>query len=275
MVNSFHEFWQGAGLPGGPGRTGREVLERYLSGPKLMIIPGGGGWNQKSTQGNFFDGIRDPLDKYVERDDLKVIDNIVIEEFLNTGEIALIVKERLVEGVEHDIARPSVIKKPNENIGEINSKLGFLLSFGMDEGIAEALARVFPKKAGKEEDAYLPLWLERVEDAREQYRVTFRVFPRDLIEERGKNSMERGLKFMPPYALYQGSENQNAFSRLLILLNQRFREDEKPEEDKLKSERLKASIDKRIEERKGHHTDEKMKSAFSDRVSAKKRKEEG
>jgi hypothetical protein len=80
---------------------------------------------------------------------------------------------------------------------------------------------------------------------------------------------------MPPYALYQGSENQNAFSRLLILLNQRFREDEKPEEDKLKSERLKASIDKRIEERKGHHTDEKMKSAFSDRVSAKKRKEEG
>ena len=266
VVNSF---------PGGPGRTGREVLERYLSGSKLMIFPGGGGWNPKSTQGNFFDAIRDPLDKYVEREDLKIIDNIVIDEFLNTGEIALMVKERLVEGVEHDVARPSVIKKPNENIGEINMKLGFLLSFRMDEGIAEALARGFPKKAGKEVEAYLPLLLERVEDSREQYRVTFRVFPRDLIEERGRNSMERGLKFMPPYALHQGSENQNTFSKLLILLNQRFREDEKPEEDKLKSEKLKASIDKRIEERKGHHTDEKLKAAFSDRVSAKKRKEEG
>ena len=264
-VNSF---------PGGPGRTDGQVLERYLSGAKLLIFPGGGGWNQKSTQGNFFDAIRDPLDKYVEREDLKVIDNIVIDMFETTGDITLMIKERLVEGIDHEVARPSVIKKPNENIGEINIKLGFLLYFRMDEGIAESLARGFPKKAGKEVDAYLPLLLERVEDAREQYRVTFRVFPRDLIEERGRNSMERGLKFMPPYALHQGAENQNTFSKLLILLNQRFREDEKPEEDKLKSEKLKASVDKRIEERRGHHTDEKLKSAFQDRVSAKKRKEE-
>ena len=50
-VNSF---------PGGPGRTDRMVLDRYLSESKLYIIPGGGGWNQKSTQGNFFDGVRRP-----------------------------------------------------------------------------------------------------------------------------------------------------------------------------------------------------------------------
>ena len=79
---------------------------------------------------------------------------------------------------------------------------------------------------------------------------------------------------MPPYALHQGAENQNTYSKLLILLNQRFREDEKPEEDKLKSATLKASVDKRIAERKSKFTDEKLKSAFKDRVSAKKRKEE-
>lgn len=265
-VNSF---------PGGPGRTGRDVLDRYLSQPKLYIIPGGGGWNQKSTQGNFFDAIRDPLDKYLERDDLKIIDPVVIDEFMNTGEISILIKEQLIAGIDHEVARPSVIKKPNDNLGEINIKLGFLLYFRMDEGIAESLARMFPQKAGKEVDVFLPLILDNVADSREQYRVTFRVFPRDLIEARGKNTMERGLKFQPPYALHQGSENQTTFSKLLILLNQRFREDEKPEDEKLKSEKLKASVDKRISERKGHFTDEKLAASFKDRVSAKKRKEEG
>jgi len=265
-VNSF---------PGGPGRTGRDVLDRYLSQPKLYIFPGGGGWNQKSTQGNFFDAIRDPLDKYIERDDLKIIDPVVIDEFVNTGEISILIKEQLVAGIDHEVARPSVIKKPNDNLGEINVKLGFLLYFRMDEGIAETLARTFPQKAGKEVDVFMPLILEKVADSREQYRVTFRVFPRDLIEPRDKKTMERGLKFQPPYALHQGSENQTTFSKLLILLNQRFREDEKPEDEKLKSEKLKASVDKRVADRKGHFTDEKLAASFKDRVSAKKRKDEG
>ena len=265
-VNSF---------PGGPGRTDRNVLERYLSQAKLYVIPGGGGWNQKSTQGNFFDGIRDPLDKYIEREDLKIIDKITIDEFVNTGETALLIKETLLADVEHEVCRPSVVKNPTENASEINMKIGFLLYFRLDEDIAEALARTFPKKAGKEIDVFLPLMLERVDAAREQFRVTLKVFPRDLVEERGRNSMERGLKFMPPYALHQGAENQNTFSKLLILLNQRFREDEKPDEEKLKSETLKASVDKRISERKAHFTDDKVAAAFKDRVSAKKRKEEG
>lgn len=265
-VNSF---------PGGVGRTDRNVLDRYLSGPKLYIIPGGGGWNQKSTQGNFFNGIRDPLDKYLEREDLKTIESVTLDYFENSGNVTVLIKERLLADVQHEVARPSVVKNPNDNLGEINVKLGFLLYFRMDEGISESLARSFPQKAGKEVDVFLPLLLDRVADAREQFRVTFRVFPRDLVEERGKKTMERGLKFMPPYALHQGSENQNTFSKLLILLNQRFHEDEKPEDEKLRSEKLKSSVDQRIAERKSHFTDEKVKSAFQDRVAAKKRKEEG
>ena len=265
-VNSF---------PGGPGRTDRSVLERYLSAAKLYIFPGGGGWNQKSTQGNFFDSIRDPLEKYVEREDLKVIDPVTIDEFTNDGKVAIMVKERLLADVEHEVARPSVVKNPNENIGEINTKLGFLLQFKMETDIGESLLRTFPKKAGKDDEIYLPLYLEDVADSREQFRVTFTVFPRDLIEEKSRKSMERGLKFMPPYALHQGAENQNTFSKLLILLNQRFREDEKPDEDKLKSATLQASVEKRISEQKGKFTDETVASAFKDRTAAKKRREEG
>ena len=265
-VNSF---------PGGPGRTDRNVLERYLSAASLYVFPGGGGWNQKSTQGNFFDAIRDPLDKYIEREDLKVIDKVTLDEFGNLGEVTLMIKERLLADVEHEVARPSVVKNPEKHVGEINMKLGFLLKFKVDDAIGESLMRTFPKKAGKAEDISLPLVLENVANAREQFRVTFLVFPRDLIEERSRTSMERGLKFMPPYALHQGSENQNTYSKLLILLNQRFREDEKPEEDKLKSEKLQASVEKRIADRRSAFTDDKVKSAFQDRVSAKKRKEEG
>lgn len=265
-VNSF---------PGGVGRTDRSILERYLREAKLLIIPGGGGWAQKSTQGNFFQNIRDPLDKYVAREDIRVHEAVTIDEFTNEGEITVMVKQRLLSDVEHDVARPAVVKKPEGFLGEINAKLGFLLHFKMDEGIAESLARSFPKKAGKEDDVYMPLILENVADAREQFRVTFRVFPRDLIEERSSKSMERGLKFQPPYALHQGPENQTTFSKLLILLNQRFREDEKPEEDKLKSEKLKASVDKRVQERKGAFVNEKVKAQFQERVSAKKRKEDG
>lgn len=264
-VNSF---------PGGPGRTGRDVLERYVSQPKLYILPGGGGWNQKSTQGNFFDGIRDSLDAYTARDDLKIIEKVVIDEFLNTGEISILIQEQLIAGVDHDVARPSVIKKPNDNLGEINIKLGFLLYFRIDDGIAESLGKGFPLKVGKEVDIWLPLILDKVADSREQYRVSFRVFPRDLVNARGKTA-DRGLKFQPPYALHQGSENQVTFSKLLILLNQRFNEDEKPDELKLKSEKLKASVDKRIADRKGAFTDEKVASAFKDRAAAKKRKEGG
>ena len=262
-------------FPGGPGRTGRDVLERYISDVDLFVIPTGPAWNQKSTQGNFFDTIRDPLEKYIEKENIKILERVTLDEFSNTGELAVLIKERLLADVEHDMMRPAIVKKPNDFLGEINSKLGFLLRFKVDPDIGEAILKTFPKKAGKADEIFLPLILDQVADSREQFRVAFTVFPRDLIQETSRKSMERGLKFMPPYALHQGSENQNTFSKLLIQLNQRFREDEKPDEEKLKSETLKASVDKRIAERKGAFKDEKLQSAFSERQSAKKRKDEG
>ena len=84
-----------------------------------------------------------------------------------------------------------------------------------------------------------------------------------------------GVEFTPPYALYPGAENHDTYSKLLIALSQHFREDEKPEEDKLKSEKLVASVQERMAEQKHKFVDEKVKSAFQNRVAAKKRKEEG
>lgn len=262
-------------FPSGPGSLRRDVLDRYLSQAKLYVIPGGGGWNQKSTQGNFFDSIKDPLDKYITKEDIKVIEPVILDEFGNLGDVSVLIKEILLGNLEHDVARPAVVKNPNDYLREINLHMGFLLHFKMTEEIKEAVMRTFPKKAGKEEDVFLPLLLERVTDAREQYRLVFRIFPRDLIEERSRTSMDRGLKFMPPYALHQGAENHNTYSKLLIAMSQRFREDEKPEDEKLKSEKLVASVQKRMADQKHKFVDEKMKSAFQDRVAAKKRKDEG
>ena len=262
-------------FPSGPGSMRRDVLDRYLSQAKLYILPGGAVWNQKSTQGNFFDCIRDPLDKFLEKEGVKVIERVTLDEFGNLGEISVHINEQLLSNVEHDIIRPSVIKKPNDFLREINSNLGFLLHFKMGEEIKEAVMRTFPQKAGKEEDVFLPLFLQRVREAKERYRLIFRIFPRDLVEERSRKSMNRGLKFMPPYALHQGAENHNTYSKMLIAISKRFREDEKPEDEKVKSEKLQASVQKRIAEQQHKFVDEKVKGAFKGRQEAKKRKEEG
>ncbi len=262
-------------MPNGPGSMRRDILDRYLSQAQLYCIPGGGGWAQRSTQGNFFKTIRDPLDKLIAKEGVKLIERVTLDEFGNLGDVTIMVKEQLLGGIEHDKLRTMMIKKPNDHLREINSVVGFLLYFKMTEEIKESVMRTFAKKVGKEEEVYLPLMLERVADSKEQYRVTFRVFPRDLVEERSRNSMERGLQFMPPYTLHPGSENQNTFSKLLIALSQRFREDEKPEDEKLKSEKLVASVQGRIAEQSHKFTDEKTKAAFQGRVSAKKRKDEG
>ena len=79
---------------------------------------------------------------------------------------------------------------------------------------------------------------------------------------------------MPPYALHPGPENHNTYSKLLIALSQCFREDEKPEEEKVKSAKLRASVEKRIAERRHEFVDEKVRAAFSERIAARKRKEE-
>lgn len=261
-------------MPNGPGSTRRDVLERYLSNAQLYCIPGGGGWAQRSTQGPFFKSIRDPLDKYIGEKGVKHIEDVTLDEFGNLGDVSLLIKEALLADIENDKVLQVMVSKPNDYLREINTIVGFLLYFRMTEDVKEGLMRTFNKKVGKEDEVYLPLILERVADAKEQYRVTFRVFPRDLIEDRSRNNMERGLQFMPPYTLHPGSENQHTYSKLLIALSQRFREDEKPEEEKLKSEKLVASVQNRIAAQKHKFTDEKIRSAFQDRVTAKKRKED-
>ena len=60
-------------MPNGPGSIRRDVLDRYMSNAQLYCIPGGGGWAQRSTQGNFFKNIRDPLDKYIVKEGVKHI----------------------------------------------------------------------------------------------------------------------------------------------------------------------------------------------------------
>mgnify|MGYP001170331211 CR=1 FL=1 len=262
-------------FPNGPGSLRRDVLDRYLSEAVLYILPGGGPWNQKSAQGNFFDGVQQPLEKVLEKEDIKVIESVRIDEFENLGALSVVVRERLLADVDHEIARPSVINEPNDHIREINAALGFLLCFKMDYEIKERMMRVVSNKVGGDDEIYLPLILRRVNDAKESFRVTFRLFPRDLIVERGQNRSNQGMKFVPPYALYPGAENHNAYSKLLITLSQRFREDEKPEEDKLKSEKLVASVQSRINAQKDKFTDEKLKAAFQKRSEARKRREEG
>ena len=262
-------------FPSGPGSMRKDVLDRYLSDAKLFVLPGGGGWNQRSTQGNFFDGIKDPLDKYLEKEGVKLIEPVSLDEFGNLGGISFFINESLLEGIDHEVARPSVIKKPNDFLREINTSIGFLLRFKMDYEIKEALMRSCSNKAGSEDDVYLPLFLDRVSEAKERYRLTCRLFPRDLVVAQGRRNMDRGLKFMPPYALHPGPENHNAYSKLLIAMSKQFREDEKPDEEKVKSEKLQASVQKRVAEQKHKFVDDKIKSQFQDRVAAKKRKEEG
>jgi len=188
--------------------------------------------------------------------------------------VTMMVQGMLLSGLEHDKIREVMIKKPNDYLREINATAGFLLHFQMTDEIKDIVIRTLPDKAGKENDVFLPLTLESVADSVEQYRVTFRVFPRDLVENRSRNSMDRGLHFKPPNTLHPGSENQVIFSKLVIALRQLFREDEKPDEEKLKSEKLQASVQARISEQSDKFTDKKLKSAFQKRVEAKKREDD-
>ena len=103
-------------FPNGPGSLRRDVLDRYLSSAVLYILPGGGPWNQKSSQGNYFDGVQNPLEKILEKEDVKIVDSVTLDEFENLGDLSVVVNERLLADVEHEVARPSVVKKPNDYI---------------------------------------------------------------------------------------------------------------------------------------------------------------
>jgi hypothetical protein len=264
-----------ASFPNGPGKIERDVLGRYFRDVNLFILPSPPCWNQKSMQGHFFEGIRDSLDVLTQKREVKLMEQVELDLITNLGLLTVLVDESLLGEVDHEVARPTVVRKPNDFLPEINIKLTFLLRFKVEQEISELLLRGFPIKVGSQDEVYLPLILHNVSEEGEKFRVEFRLFPRDLIQERSKRSMDRGLKFMPPYALHPGAENHNTYSKLLIILNKQFREDERPDEEKVKSAKLKASVEKRISERRHSFTDDKVKGAFKDRVAAKKRKEGG
>ena len=95
------------------------------------------------------------------------------------GDVTILTKERLLADIEHDVARPGVIKNPNDNLREINNNIGFLLHFKMDEEIKETIMSKVPNKAGPG-GRCLPTARvgARQRLQHEQYRVTFRLFPR-------------------------------------------------------------------------------------------------
>ena len=257
-----------------PGSVPGKVLESYLSRAQLYIVPNGGAWAQRSTQGNYYKNIRDPLDRYLEKR-FKLIEDPILEDFGNMGNISILVNDKLLSGVDDDKILGVMVEKPNDYLREINTAVGFLLYFQITDDVKNMVIRAVPDKVGAEIEVYLPLILDGIADADGKYRLSLRVFPRDLVENRSHANMERGLHFKPPYTLHPGSENQTIYSKLVIALGQLFREDMKPEEEKMKSEKLQASVQTRIAERAHKFTDEKTKAAFQDRIAAKKREEDG
>ena len=250
-------------------------MERYLSQAQLYIVPNGGVWAQRSTQGNYFNNIRESLDKYLEKEKLKLIDNPILDDFGNMGSISILIDDQLLSGINHEKILQSMVETPNDHLREVNTVAGFLLYFKVSEEIKDKIIRAIPDKVGNEVEVYLPLILESEAVVSGKFRVRLRVFPRDLVENYSRGNLESGLHFKPPYTLHPGSENQTVYSKLVIALDQFFREDTKPEEEKMKSVKLQASVQTRIAEQAHNFTDEKTKAAFQSRIAAKKREEEG
>ena len=260
-------------MPNGPAFISSEIIERYCWKSKLFCIPGGGAWAQRSNQGAYFKSIQEPLEKYIEKDGRKIIEKIVIDQMSNLGSIQLILEESLLQGIEDDSLHGIVLDNPNDHLQTINAKVGFLLYFRINDKVSKSLTKLFEKKVGKEDEIYLPLFLDELRETRIGHRAKFRVFPRDLVVNRSSRSLDRGLSFMPPHNLHPGSQNQNTFSKLLIIVNQCYQEDEKPEEHKKKSDKLVSSVQNRISEQQNKFTDEKLRNAFRERVVSKKRKD--
>ena len=260
-------------MPNGPAFISSEIIDRYCWESKLFCIPGGGGWAQRSNQGDYFKSIRESLEKYIEKDGSKVIEKFMIDQMSNLGSITLVLEGSLLEGIKDDSLHGIVVDNPNDHLQTINAKVGFLLYFRINDKVAKSLTKLFGKKVGKEDEVYLPLFLDELRETRSGHLAKFRVFPRDLVENRSSRSLDRGLNFMPPHNLHPGSSNQNTFSKLLIIINQCYQEDEKPEDHKKKSDKLVSSVQNRISEQQNKFTDEKLRNAFRERVVSKKRKD--
>lgn len=264
-------------FPNAPEAFSAEDFAPYIFKPKLYCISGGGMWAKKVA--DYFEGIQDDIHKHLEdmesKEQLKAIENIQLIDF-GVDQINLFTPGSLLAGIEHDKMMPSHYKKPNDNLMELNSFIGFLLHFEISDEVKELLVRTFAQKAGKEIDIFLPLTLGNIQEADPpKERIAFQIFPRDLIQEMDPKKRRNGLglKFMPPFTLHPNAEDHNTYRKLLVAIGQRLREDQKPEEEKNKIASVQAQVSERREATKGKRVDENMKKAFSKRVEAKKRKE--
>ena len=188
----------------------------------------------------------------------------------------MFVPQNPITDIEHDFLVPSVLKKPNDNLQNINAACGFLLKFEVADEIKELMMRTFSQKIGKEPEIWLPLTLGQVTDAEPpKLRLLFQLFPRDLTQETNPQRRKKfpGLKFVPPFMLHPNAEDQNTYRKLMVAMGQRMKDDARPDEEKNKLAGVQAQVAARREETKGKRVDENLKKAFRARQDARKRQE--
>jgi len=264
--------------PNAPESFTGDQIAPYVFSPVLYVIAGGGMWAKKVA--DYFEGIPDPIEKHLEdmesKEFLKTITGVNLVDF-GVDTVTAVLPAPLLNEVVHDKLVPSMRSKPNDNLMQLNSCLGFLLKFETNDDVKELLMRTFPQKAGKEPEVYLPLSLGHIAEAEPpKERVLFQVFPRDLVQETNparRKSSGLGLKFMPPFTLHPNAEDQNTYRKLMVAIGQRIKDDSRPEEERNKLAAVQAQVAQRREETKGKYVDENMRKAFMARQEAKKRKD--
>lgn len=259
---------------------GREILSNYIFTPSLYIFPGGGPWSKRSQgSGRYFEGIPNDIPALIEKTEgLKAIMSGLVIVECGVDTISLTHPEMIMADIDHDSARPMLLRDPNKNLREINAGLGFLLEFEVSDPIREALARTIPNKAGKETFVYLPLSLAgTVQLSKGGWRYNFLIYPRDLLEDRGAQRKRGGLalKFAPLYALHPKSEDQNTYRKLMIAIGQRIKDDSKPENERAKIASVASAMEQRQREMHDKHVDDKLKQAFMKRQEARRQKDMG
>lgn len=262
--------------PTGPESFTGDQIAPYVFKPQLHILAGGGVWAKRGGAG-YFESIPDPLEKYLEKvEEKKLIGGgINLVEF-GVDTITVMLPERLLPGIDHDSVRPSVLKKPNDNLQIINSGLGFLLKFEIADEIKELMMRTYPQKVGKEVEIWLPLTLGQLSEAEPpKERAVFQLFPRDLTIENNpaRRKKNPGVKFVPPFTLHPNAEDHNTYRKLMVAMGQRMKDDSRPDEEKNKLASVQASVAERHTKTRGKYVDENMKKAFSARQEARKRKD--
>ena len=258
----------------------RDVLANYIFTPGLYVLPGGGPWSKRSPgSGRFFEGIPADIPTYLEKTEgvKDILSGLALVE-CGVDTLSVTHADLILEGVDHEAARPIILRDPNKYTKEINAGLGFLLVFEVSDPIREAMMRTFPNKAGKEPQVYLPLILDKtIQLSTGGWRYNFTIFPRDLVEDRGAQRKRGGLglKFAPPYALHPRSEDQNTYRKLMIAIGQRTTDDAKPENERARIASVASAMEARQREMHDKFVDDKTKQAFLKRQEVRKQKDMG